>query len=650
MDYKLEYFKLLKQLELNKPALIYSKSEENISNSIIPLLKADKTKEQVFDLTNKFNYILEGESYYTLKSLLFTHLNSVDFIFTNTPYISNKETFIFNGKAVKNDDVDKFNKWLTYLEKRLKLAKQLLSEDGVICLSVNDEMMHKLKMLCDSIFGELNYIGSFVQNKLNTQNDKYNIQNNHDYILVYAKELYLDKKEKNLFKTKTYREQKVLQDSDGFYYRDSGLLMGGNSEGSTLNGRPKLGYTVYFNPETKHIVPKVDYNIDLAKVSNDSSEIYTDDSELISSGYIPLRPRKLGDKIGCWKWSIEKTLENLNLLDITQSKNGFVIYRKKYVENESVFLKGSTYYAKLEQDATPKSILESSTLKATNELKSILGEKPDSTIINKSVDLIKKLILFYAKDDAVVLDFFAGSGSTAHAVLDANKEDNGDRTFILCADSYVLSEVEIDFLVRNNYISPIPAKKSGEVYKNWKLELQQFYQSDEYSRLIFSQEYKDLCTLNKYLYTRLQKINNGYTSQKGLTIQGYKSNMKFYMMENSIDTSKDMTDFRMRKLVHLSKDLLSLKYKTNEEIVDCRDFSIFSSETTSLGVLYKLSAITEFINDYKSLNKENRIVYIFCWNFEMYQQISSELKEELGQIQIKILPVDILKFYKLVQI
>jgi adenine-specific DNA-methyltransferase len=158
---------------------------------------------------------------------------------------------------------------------RLKLARNLLTEDGVIFISIDDNEQSNLKRLCDEVFGEDNFIGNINWLKRNAQNDAINIQKNHEYILVYAKNI-----DNAHFSKLTMEDREVFSDDRGeFYYPGAGLTTGG--AGGTLNARPNLGYTIYYNPSSKSFMGVDDYDHEKAKVSNNEDDVYQDRNDLL---------------------------------------------------------------------------------------------------------------------------------------------------------------------------------------------------------------------------------------------------------------------------------------------------------------------------------------------------------------------------------
>lgn len=365
----------------------------------------------------KDNLLIEGDNYYVLQLLQFTHKNKIDVIYIDPPYNTGNGDFKYNDAFVGSDDGSRHSKWLSFMEKRLKLAKELLSDSGAIFISIDDYEHSYLKLLCDRIFFGFSD-AVFIQEKGNAQNDAKIVQKNHEYLVCYTNSKH--------FIQKIKEEIKVHSDNNGFFVK-TGLVMGGG-EGGTLNGRPNLAYTIYFNEKSKLIIPKLDLNLDIAKTSNNYEDVYIVDEKLIKSGFVAINPPLNGNKIGCWKWGIEKFKENIDKIIIEKNKKSYSVYRKDYKFGKKI----TENRLLVTREGAPKSILNYSNNQGTLVLKKVFG---GSKLFNnpKSVELLKFILSL--KESNVVLDFFAGSGTTGQAVLELNKEDGGNRKYILCTNN-----------------------------------------------------------------------------------------------------------------------------------------------------------------------------------------------------------------------
>ena len=327
-------------------------------------------------------------------------------MYIDPPYnTGKKDEFIYNDDYTDNlknylnlSDIDSSNpetngryhtKWLNMIYPRLKKARNLLSEDGVIFISIDDTELYNLKKICDEIFGEKNLIANVViQRSINGKGDMKGFANNHEYLLCYQKS------EKAIFRGLRPDEEYISKfdksDSHGKYKIDGILMKKG--AGSRRIDSPTLYFPLYYSPENG--------TVSLEKDSIHYKERY---------------PIKSDNSEGRWVWGKEKiNKENFRLY---ASPNG-TIYIKDYL-NDSKRMK-------------IKTILDDKnyiTNKATNEIKEIFDSKVFST--PKPVKLIKDLMDLVTIDNDIILDFFSGSSTTAESLFQLNNEDKLNRNFIL---------------------------------------------------------------------------------------------------------------------------------------------------------------------------------------------------------------------------
>lgn len=389
-----------------------------------PMLREDTSRAIVTDEKAVDHLLINGDNFHALTALRATHSGKVDIIYIDPPYNTGNKDFIYNDSYLDKEDGYRHSKWLSFMEKRLTLASELLSETGVIFVSIDDNEQARLKLLMDEVFGPENFLSTMIWDKANTKNDAKNFQRNHEYIHVYGKT------SKSQVSRIVEEERKVVFDGVGYYIRE-GLTMGGGY-GGTLNGRPNLGYTLYYNPVTGDIKPVQDQDIAVARVSNNEDEVYSNRVDLISQGYISIRPRKNGTKLGCWKWGFEKMNNDLHRVFFTKSGTGYTAAYKRYQDANQVEKRGADYWLVANIRRNVRSVTNFTNGEGIRTLKSIFGNKPFDH--PKNVEMVKHFVSVVEKKNAIVLDFFAGSGTTAHAVAELNKEDGGHRQCILMTD------------------------------------------------------------------------------------------------------------------------------------------------------------------------------------------------------------------------
>lgn len=367
--------------------------------------------------------LIEGENLAALAALQLTHEKKVDVIYIDPPYNTGNNDFIYNdarksslkdilnadgnpltgleyetrldGKArtVGRDDPERHSLWLSFMEKRLYLAKELLADDGVIFVSIDDNEQARLKVLMDTVFGEENFIACVIAsyNPKGRSITKF-FADNHEYILVYAKKYEncsLKPTSRSLVKTVDYK----LLDERGTYRLLP--LLNTSKEFTPLN-RPNLAYPIYVNSQTYQVslTPSLEFDITVYPKFSDGT-------------------------LGVWRWGKDKANNELWKLTGRKIKNEWIIQRKDHLTDD--------------KEITVKTFLNYETLGTSDEanktLTEILGHRQFD--YPKNIKTLKLLASFFKKKDAVILDFFAGSGTTAHAVAQLNAEDGGSRQTIL---------------------------------------------------------------------------------------------------------------------------------------------------------------------------------------------------------------------------
>jgi adenine-specific DNA-methyltransferase len=372
-------------------------------------------REESVDFDNTENLYIEGDNLEVLKLLQETYLGKIKMIYIDPPYNTGND-FVYNdefgmrneewdevsgnydedgnqivGKLEKNTEANgRFHTdWLNMIYPRLKLARDLLTEDGVIFISIDDNEDDNLRKVCDEIFGECNFLAQItIITGANQSGDGVLIQKNVEYCFVYVKSI-LDAKINRVDKTDEI-------------YRNL------NDAPTAFETRLDMGYTIYYNEHTGEMIPRYDYNKNLI-YTNDEKLVYSDDVDLIRKGFVPIRPGKRNGKLHRWRWSLDTFLERKS--DIKIFKNGDK-YTPKFLQ--------SGFNA-------PKNIWNYTV--GTIELKKIF----DASVFDysKNVNLLKYISSIGSDKDAIIVDFFSGSATTAHAVMQLNAEDGGHRKFIM---------------------------------------------------------------------------------------------------------------------------------------------------------------------------------------------------------------------------
>ncbi len=384
------------------------------------LLKEDKTHNAKEANQSSENLLLKGDNLEVLKHLTNAYSEQIKMIYIDPPYNTGGDGFVYDddrkftveelerlagvdrdeAKRILEFTASKANShsaWLTFMYPRLYVARELLREDGVIFISIDDNEVSQLKLLCDEVFGEENFIAQIMPIANPGGRDYNQIAVTHEYLLVYGKEdnAILNEISKN-------NNFKLEDNNGGFELRE---LRNRNPKFHSGN-RPNLFYPFYVNPNIK------DDN-GYCPISLNNENGYT----------IEVKPYNSTGKESVWRWGVPKSLKNIINDNTVESQ---IVARQKKDGGWNIYEKSrkSTTKVKSIWDET-----EMRTENGTREIRQLFNE----TLFShpKSVSLIKRALEIGSNNEhSIILDFFAGSGTTAHAVMALNAEDGGNRKFI----------------------------------------------------------------------------------------------------------------------------------------------------------------------------------------------------------------------------
>ena len=411
-----------------KYGLVWENKPENVEERLreeIPVLREVKERAIVSDEPNAPNHIIiEGDNFQALTTLSYTHEGKIDVIYIDPPYNTGNKDFIYNDSFVDAEDSYRHSKWLSFMNKRLKSAKHLLSEKGVIFISINDNEQAQLKLLCNEIFGEACFIALFIwksrQNKDNRNITGVSID--HEYVLCYSKFPGI----RALKGAERKTEQYSNPDND-----PRGPWASGNMAG-ILDAiqRPNCHYDL-INPRTgiNYGKPKMGWRYDKNTMNR-----------LIEENRIIWPESPSGKKK-------KKTF----LSEISDVQPGF-----SSVIGDNIF-----------------------TRDGTKQLDDIFVKRPFD--YPKPTELIKEMVAQSTRSNSTILDFFAGSGTTLHATMQLNAEDGGHRQCILVTnnENNICEEVtyERNKRVINGYTTP-----KGEMIEGLHNNNLRYYKTDFLSR------------------------------------------------------------------------------------------------------------------------------------------------------------------------
>jgi len=539
---------LLELAATKRYGLVWEEREEAVEERLreeLPVLVEDKDLALTDGGMDAPNHILiEGDNQEALTTLSYTHEGKVDVIYIDPPYNTGNKDFVYNDSYVDSEDSYRHSKWLSFMSKRLRIAKRLLSDRGVIFISIDDNEQANLKLLCDEVFGEEHFVSLFIwksrQNKDNRNITGVSID--HEYVLCYSKREGVRALKGSERKTEQYSNP----DND-----PRGPWASGNMAGLLdATQRPNCHYDL-INPETgiNYGRPKMGWRYDqntMNRLIKENRIIWPDSPEG--------RPRK-----------------------------------KTFLSEISVVLPG---FSSVIGD-------EIYTRTGTKQLDDIFEKRPFD--FPKPVELIQQLVQQCTQSDSTVLDFFAGSGTTLHAVMQLNKEDGGRRQCIL---------------VTNNE--------------------------------------NNIC--REVTYERNKRVIEGYTTPKGVQVEGLRENKLRYYRTHLLP--RERTNRNMRRLVTASTDLLCIKESLWDEIqasgskFQARDVRLFSNGERAMMVIYNEEVIPDIVEWLQSASATqtlkqsgNQAIKVYVFSPGAYAW-DDDFAEVIDKVELCALPEAIYQAYK----
>lgn len=474
------------------------------------------------------NMIIEGDNFEALSILNYTHAGKVDVIYIDPPYNTGNKDFIYNDDYVDSEDTFRHSKWLSFMEPRLKLAKNLLKDDGVIFISIDDNEQAALKMLCDQIFGAENLVDCIVWDKKSSAKGvppKNMLVNVHEYLVTYQK-------------------------SSSFFF------VGEKRDESSFGNPDNDPRGPWRNTNIKSTIKSKDKAFSI--IDPKTGNIFTD----------------------TWAYS-EKELKRLaeeGVLLFPKNKNGQV-RRKEYL-----------YEMKNQNKAIKSSFGLFDNQKNTEMLKNML---PDILFLNpKPLELMKYILQVAHNNDAIIIDFFAGSGTTGQAVLELNKEDGGHRQFILCTN--------------NGDKGPDSTKIAEEI-----------------------------------TYPRIKTVVTGKRMDGSKYSDGIPANLRYYKIEHC--EKKATIDANRLEIVRYLEDIIQVKENAFEQLEVNEDFALYQNAEKYVGMVFEPFSLEEVIENISEKNIEKKPVklYVFSYSRDAFE-------DDYGadfEIEFVAMPEGLLKTY-----
>lgn len=508
--------------------LVWEDKPEEIEERLrteLPVLKEVKSKAIISDDVDAPNHIIiEGDNLEALTTLAYTHEGKIDVIYIDPPYNTGNKDFIYNDKFINTDDAYRHSMWLSFMKKRLLIAKKLLAERGVIFISIDDNEFANLTLLCNDkdLFGEQNHIATICRQAIKGGSRAANIKTVHDYVLIYSKRIDSvnpftgEEKERVTFD---------LVDDKGPYAKGRELNKWG--AGSRREDSPSMWFPIS-GPNGEDVYP----------IRNDGSE-------------------------GRWRWGKKKLLQAVaegNVIFEKREDSSYIVY-EKVREQKTNTKQFNTWFSDGYINA-----------KGSEALKAIFNTLMSVFTYAKPVELIKELLFMANIPQGVILDFFAGSGTTLHATMALNAEDGGKRQCILCTNN------------ENNICEDVT-------------------------------------------YERNKRVINGYTKPNGEVVEGlHDNNLRYYRTDF---VNRRRTPQNMRRLMLLASDMLCIKENLYTELDTFgelqtleKGFRYFAQGAKQMLIIYNEEAIYTIIDQLEKMTvNEPIIVYVFspsndAWNSE----------------------------------
>ncbi|HED37589.1 MAG TPA: MerR family transcriptional regulator [Ignavibacteria bacterium] len=550
-----EYTKdeLIKELQILKKQKKYGLVWEDHTEEVVerckteaPILVAKKDKQIKDKNKNKpTNILIEGDNYHALQVLNYTHKGKIDVIYIDPPYNTGNKDFIYNDHYVDKEDNFRHSKWLSFMEKRLVFAKKLLKKDGVIFVSIDDNEVAQLKILSDGIFGEENFVDCVVWDKKSSPKG------------VPPKNMIVNVHEYIL----------IYQKSNKFSFL----------------GEPRKDDD-FKNPDSDPRGTWRNTNIKSTIKNKEQSFSITD-------------PKTGNTFTDTWAFS-KKELDRL-------IKEKYIIFPK----NKKGQVRKKEFFNEFKNQNIP---LKSSwglydNQKNTEMVKNILGS---SVFLNpKPLNLIKYIIKSSFHKNSVILDFMTGSGTTGHAVLDLNKEDGGNRKFILCT---------------NNELNGL------------EKELREKGMSEE--------EIEEHGICRRITHKRIEKVMKGYTTPKGKKVKGLGGSLEYFKTEFvDVENIEKVSDKKKLEFTYEAGQMIALKEDAFKEVVKNKFYQIFTDEKDKfVGIYFRenLDKLAEM--EKKILDKKDVKLYLFSYGVNDFKKDYAEYKN----VTVKDIPEPILKIYK----
>jgi adenine-specific DNA-methyltransferase len=607
-----ELIKEIEQLRKRKKyGLVWEDKPENVVEQCkteLPVLEEVKNKEIITDTNKPVNLLIEGDNYHALSVLNYTHKGKIDVIYIDPPYNTGAKDWKYNNDYVDGEDPYRHTKWVSFLYHRLNIAKNLLTNDGIICVTIDDYEMPRLWLLMEEIFGEFNHLGTVaIRNNPKGRMTKRKVSLIHEYAVFFGKS------QKSFIKKLSVepaeKTHNYKQDHDASWYLPVNLRKQG-VDSNAVNKKGKLSdryYPIFLDPKTGRVSTKDKLEKEILPIdSRGEKRIWRRSKDVIDEMY------QTGDLI------------------VKNTKNNFQLYFK--------------FRGGLDGKMTQSMWVEpefSASDYGTKILDSILGERELFQYPKAPAAVMQSILAASDKKDSIVLDFFAGSGTTGQAVLELNHQDNGTRKFILCTNN------------ENKIAEEITHRRIKNVINGYK-----FTGTD--IKLVFDQKLNEkslsdldiiIDDLGKAKDSNLDKYDKlevkieenslrlyGISKSEGKK-EGLGGNLKYF---RTTFVPAKSTDKNKTALTKKATEMLCVKEDTFEKVKSNEQYVIFGNKKRYTGIIYDHQAIDVFKKEIAKMDGKFS-VYVFSLGDDTFDE---EFKDMKSKVKLSPIPEAILRVYR----
>ncbi len=601
----------IKEIELlrkrKRYGLVWEDKPEDVverCKSELPILEEVKNNEITTDNESPINILIEGDNYHALSVLNYTHKGKIDVIYIDPPYNTGAKDWKYNNDYVDAEDPYRHTKWISFMSHRLIISKNLLAPNGIICVTIDDYEVARLWLLMEEIFGESNFLGTIaIRINPGGRKSKRKVAAQHEYAIFFSRNK--NTSVAKVIKDPDQKSHSYQQDHEGFWYEERNL----RKEGADSLAKPgsQRYYPIFYDPETKRLSTKEKLSVEIWPIDTKGEKrIWRRSKEVIDQMYLD------GD------------------IFTKDTRNGTQIYFK---------FKGGL------KGETPKSFWDdvkySASEHGTQVLDTILGKRESFNFPKSPHATADCIRVASANKDAIILDFFAGSGTTGQAVLELNKSDNGNRRFILCTNNENNIAQEITLTRIKNLINGykfigqektviFEQKITEKVLKDIDIVLEDLEKVKESNRLNFDK--LEVKIEDSFLRLYGQKKYNG--NRKGIG-----GNLKYF---KTAFVPAEPTDKNKIALTEKTTSMLCIKEDTFEEVKTTDKYKIFRNRNRFTGIIYDHQVIDEFKQEIQTIDGKFSL-YIFSLGEDTFDDEFEDMKQK---VKLSPIPEAILRVYR----